>query len=59
MILLGYYLGKLIPGIESKVEYVIAVIIFLSILPMIIKYLRHRMSRKGESPASGGPHPGS
>jgi membrane-associated protein len=59
MILLGYLLGKSIPGIENKIEYVIAVVVFLSILPMIIKYFRHRMQQKGESPAPGGPHSGS
>ena len=59
MILLGYYLGKLIPGIENKVEYVIAVIVFLSILPMLIKYVRHRMNQKGEAPAPRTPHSGS
>ena len=59
MISLGYFLGKSIPGIESKIEYVIAIIVFLSILPMLIKYLRHRMNQKGEAPAPGGPHPGS
>ncbi len=59
MILLGYFLGKSIPGIENKIEYVIAVVVFLSILPMIFKYLKHRMHQKGESPAPGGPHSGS
>jgi membrane-associated protein len=46
MILLGYYLGQSIPGIESKIEYVIAVIIFLSILPMLIKYAQHRLKNR-------------
>ena len=59
MISLGYFLGKSIPGIESKIEYVIAIIVFLSILPMLIKYLLHRINQKGEAPAPGGPHPGS
>jgi membrane-associated protein len=45
MVLLGYYLGRTIPGIENNIEWVIAAIVFLSILPMLIKYLQHRMHR--------------
>jgi membrane-associated protein len=59
MILLGFYLGKSIPGIESKIEYVIAVIVLLSILPMLIKYIQHRMRQKEEAPPPPGPQPGS
>ncbi|MBI5214277.1 MAG: VTT domain-containing protein [Ignavibacteriae bacterium] len=43
MTLTGYFLGRFIPGIESKIEYVIAVVIFLSILPLIIKYVQHKL----------------
>jgi membrane-associated protein len=46
MTLIGFYLGRLVPGIEKKIEYVIAIIIFLSLLPMIIKYLQHRARTK-------------
>ncbi|MFN0159413.1 MAG: DedA family protein [Bacteroidota bacterium] len=45
MTLLGYFLGRSIPGIEKKIEYVIAVVIFLSILPLIIKYLQHKFKK--------------
>jgi membrane-associated protein len=48
MTLIGYFLGRLIPGIEQKIEYVIAIVIFLSILPLIIKYLQHRLKKKSE-----------
>ncbi len=46
MTLTGYFLGRFIPGIESKIEYVIAVVIFLSILPLIIKYVQHKLKTK-------------
>jgi len=46
MVLLGYFLGQSIPGIEHRIEYVIAAVIFLSILPMLIKILRHKMKRE-------------
>jgi membrane-associated protein len=59
MILLGFYLGKSIPGIESKIEYVIAIIVILSILPMLIKYIQHTMKQKGEPPAPHDPQSGS
>jgi membrane-associated protein len=42
MTLIGYFLAKTFPGIEKNIEYVIAVVIFLSILPIIIKYIQHK-----------------
>jgi membrane-associated protein len=59
MILLGYYLGKSIPGIENKIEYVIAAVVLISILPMIVKYIQHRIRQKGEPPSTPGPQSGS
>jgi membrane-associated protein len=49
MVLIGYFLGHLIPGIESKIEYVIAIVIFLSVLPMLIKYAQHRLNNRSAS----------
>ena len=46
MTLLGYFLGRSIPDIDKHIEKVIAVIIFLSFLPIIIKYIRHKLSKK-------------
>lgn len=45
MTLLGYFLARSFPGIEKKIEYVIAAVIFLSILPLIIKYLQHKLKK--------------
>ncbi len=42
MILGGYFLGQLIPDIHKNIDKVIIVVIFLSLLPLIIKYLRER-----------------
>jgi len=42
MILGGYFLGQLIPNIDKNIDKVIIVVIFLSLLPIIIKYLRER-----------------
>jgi membrane-associated protein len=42
MILGSYYLGHLIPNIAQRIHYVIAVVILLSILPVIISLSRSR-----------------
>ena len=39
---LGYSVGNLIPGAKEYLEYIILAIIFLSILPIIIEYIRAR-----------------
>lgn len=53
MTLLGYFLGRSIPGIEKRIEYIIAVVIFVSISPILIKYLKHRLaSRRAQSAGS-------
>ena len=44
MILGGYFLGRQIPNISENIHYVIAVVIFLSLLPPIIGLLRARFS---------------
>ena len=51
MTLLGYFLGRTIPGIEHRIEYVIAIVIFISISPLIFKYLKHRFGKKAPVPA--------
>jgi membrane-associated protein len=51
MTLLGYFLGRSIPGIEHRIEYVIAIVIFVSISPLIYKYLKHRFGKKNPLPA--------
>jgi membrane-associated protein len=43
MTLTGYYLGRLIPGIESRIHIVVAVVIFLSLLPAIIGWAKSKL----------------
>ncbi len=38
----GYFLGRAVPGIDRHIHIVVAVVIFLSLLPGIIAYLRER-----------------
>lgn len=42
MTLTGYLLGNLVPNIGGHIEKVIVVVVFLSILPGLIEYLRAR-----------------
>lgn len=49
MLLTGYLLGRYIPGIDKHIEIVILIVIFLSILPGIIGWLR----RSRDSAAQG------
>jgi membrane-associated protein len=52
MTLLGYYLAVSFPGIHNYVEYVIAAVIAISLLPLVIKYLQARSQRRSENPAT-------
>lgn len=44
--LLGYFLGNVIPDIEKYIHYVIAAVIFLSLLPVVYEFLKARARRK-------------
>lgn len=46
MILGGYFLGQIIPNIHKNIDKVIVVVIFLSLLPLIITYLRKRIKQR-------------
>ncbi len=43
MTLLGYFLGRAIPDIDKRIHLVVAVVIFLSILPGIIAVIRAKL----------------
>lgn len=42
LVLAGYFLGSIVPNIGQRIHWVIAIVIFLSILPAIIGALRAR-----------------
>jgi len=42
MLFIGYFLGSRFPGVSKHIELVILVVIFISILPGIISFLRER-----------------
>jgi membrane-associated protein len=46
MLTAGYMLGNAIPNIESRIHYVVAVVIFISLLPPGIALLKARLRKK-------------
>lgn len=49
--LAGYYFGNL-PFVRENFSFVIFAIIFISILPGVVEYLRHRSQRRSDAPSS-------
>ena len=49
MLFIGYFLGRYIPGVDKHIELVIILVVFVSLLPGLIGWLRHR-SRGAEAP---------
>ena len=49
MTLTGYFLGLAIPDLEKRLHYVVATVIFLSLLPAIIAWLRGRMQARAKT----------
>jgi len=50
LVLTGYFLGSAIPNVEQHIHIVIAVVIFLSILPAVFEAIRHRAQKLQEVP---------
>lgn len=48
-VLLGYFLGNMIPNIEKYIHYVIAIVIFLSILPIVFEYFKSRKAKAAQN----------
>jgi membrane-associated protein len=52
MLGIGYFLGNYIPGIDQHIEIVIAIVIFVSLLPALIgSYRARRRNRVARGPA--------
>ncbi len=52
MTLTGYFLGRAIPNIENRIHIVVAVVIFLSILPGLIAWVRSKLKARGSAAVS-------
>ncbi|MEJ7812724.1 MAG: VTT domain-containing protein [Gemmatimonadaceae bacterium] len=55
MLFIGYFLGRAVPGVSQHIEVVILGVIFLSILPAIISFLRERSRARRAAAAPGTP----
>lgn len=58
MIMIGFSLGSAIPNIDRHVHVIIVVVVFLSILPALIEWYRHKVKRGVqalEAPREDGP----
>jgi len=53
MSLVGYFLGRSIPGIEKHIEYVVATVVIVSVLPLVIKYTQHKLKQRREAGMAG------
>lgn len=49
MLLIGYFLGSTIPDIDKNIQYVIVIVIFLSLIPGIIKYVQIKLAARKAS----------
>jgi membrane-associated protein len=47
MTLTGYFLGKIIPNIQKRIDVVIAIVIVISLLPAIIKFGMEKLKKRG------------
>lgn len=43
--LLGYFLGSMIPNIEKYIHYVIVIVVFISLLPIIYEYIKSKKAK--------------
>lgn len=53
MTLLGYFLGRTVPGIAHNIEYVILVVIAVSVSPLIYKYIVHKVKQRKQARETG------
>ena len=44
----GYFLGQLFPGVVKRLELVIIIVVFVSLLPAIIKFISHELKKKND-----------
>ena len=48
----GYLLGRSVPNIAEHIHLVVAVVVLLSILPIVNEFLKARRHRKTEAPSA-------
>ena len=53
----GYFLGRSVPNVNQNLHIVIAVVVFLSLLPAVVELLRQRRAGRAADAAVPGPMP--
>ena len=53
MTCIGYFLGNIIPNVDKHIEYIIAIVVFISILPAIIKFISAKIKSKKPEESEG------
>jgi membrane-associated protein len=53
----GYFLGRSVPNVNQNLHIVIAVVVFLSLLPAVVELLRQRRAGRAAEAAVPGPMP--
>jgi membrane-associated protein len=57
MVAIGYFLGSYIPGIDQHIEIVVAIVIFISLLPGLISWYRAKRARQPDTASASKPAP--
>jgi membrane-associated protein len=53
MTLTGYFLGRFVPNVEKHIDLLVAGVIFLSLLPAIVSWLRAKLQARSSAPSAG------
>jgi membrane-associated protein len=52
MTLTGYFLGRLVPNVDKHIDLLVAGVIFLSLLPAIVSWLKTKLEARSSAPAA-------
>jgi membrane-associated protein len=55
MVAIGYFLGTYIPGIDKHIEIVVAIVIFISLLPGLISWYRGKRAKRYDASSASKP----
>jgi len=55
MAAIGYFLGTYIPGIDKHIEIVVAIVIFISLLPGLISWYREKRAKRYDASSASKP----
>ena len=53
MILAGYFLGRAIPDLDKHIEWVVLIVVLLSLVPIVVEFVKARRERARAAAAGG------